>query len=107
MQARIERFGVDTAIERRPRRERGSDGLAVEAARVESGQTEQRGGDVAQAERARDPPSGARAAGQPQDPRHMERFAVQQDSVLRLAVIAEPFAVVRYDRDDRAVEPPA
>ena len=56
MQARIERFGVDAAIDRRPRGERGSDRLAVEAAGVESGQIEQRGGDVDEAERAGDAP---------------------------------------------------
>ena len=37
----------------------------------------------------------------------MERFAVQQDPVFRLAVIAQPFAVVRHDCDNRAVEPSA
>ena len=37
----------------------------------------------------------------------MERFAVEEDPVLRLTVITEPFAVVGHDRDDRAVEPSA
>ena len=48
---------------------------------------------------------GTAAARQPQDKGHLQRFTVQQDAVLGLAVIAETLAVVGHDRDDGAVEP--
>ena len=45
-----------------------------------------------------------RAAGQADDRRHLQRFAVEEQAVLGFAVIAEPFAMIGDDRDDRAVE---
>ena len=65
---------------------------------------EQRRRDVDQARGAGDPRAAALAARQLHDPRHMQRFAVQQEAVLGLAVIAESFAVVGDDDHDRAIE---
>jgi hypothetical protein len=104
VQPRIEGFGVHAAIDPRVRRERGSDALAIERTGVEASQIEQGRRDIHEAQRTGDVSSGT-AARQPQDPRHLQRFTVQQDPVLGLAVIAEPFAVVGHDRDDGAVEP--
>ena len=45
--------------------------------------------------------AGALAAGQLEDQRHVQRFAVEEHAVLRFAVVAEAFAVVREDEDRR------
>ena len=37
----------------------------------------------------------------------MQRFSMEQQPVFRLAVVAESFAVIRDQRDDRAVEYPS
>ena len=98
------RFGVNRAIVRPPARERGRQRAAVDVLRREADEVEQCRRDVDDPDRAADARSCAGATGQPQNSRHVQRFAVQEDAVLRFAVIVQSFAVIRYDGDDRLVE---
>ena len=59
--------------------------------------------DVAERRGRRDGRAGAPAARELDEKRHLQRLAVQEHPVLGLAVVAEPFAVVGEEDDERLV----
>src|SRR5206468_9705208 len=78
---------------------------AVHALRGQAQEVEEGGGKVDLRDRARDvrPPAGA--ARQAQDQGDPNRLAVEEEAVLLLAMVSQPFAVVRGDgEDDRSEE---
>ena len=104
MQQRVQRFGIDRAVLDAAGRQRRGDRLPVEAGAREARQIEQRRRHVHLAYGARHARATKRAARQPQDPGHAQRFTIEKDAVLGLSVIVQTFSVIRHDGDDRARE---
>jgi len=75
----------------------------------EAGQAEDvadRREDVRELDRSADGRSGKGLPRQLDDERHLDRLAIEEDAVLLLPVVAEPFAVVGEEDDERPVVDP-
>src|SRR6185295_8462636 len=100
---RIEGLRVDAPDDRWVPRELRPRRHAIEAFCGESGEVEQRGGDVHLGRRPAHPSPRPRVTGQPQDEGNAHRLAIQEDAVLLLSVIPEALAVVGRYRDQETL----
>ena len=111
VEARVERLGVETPLRATPLRPRRRSNREQRLARrrerellaEESGH---RGKDVDETGGSGDALAGPRAARELDEERNPELLAVEKDPVLVLAVVAEPFAVIGEEDDDRPVVDP-